>query len=65
MAIATPGITLLFSIRVLPMMPARPPKTAMSTSQMVGSVRASSSEEAVSIGDRVKYIAEVITDRVT
>ena len=64
-AIATPGITLLFSMRVLPIIPANPPKTAISTSQIVGSVRAKSSEDAVSIGENVKYRAEVKTERVT
>ena len=53
-AMATPGMTLVFSFRVTPMMPARPPHTAMSTSQTVGMVRASSSEWAVEMGEREK-----------
>ena len=48
---ATPGITLLFSLRVIPIIPASPPNNAIKTSHIVGSVRANNSEEAVEIGD--------------
>ena len=53
-AIATPGMTFPPSLRVIPMMPASPPKTAIKTSQMVGDVRASSSDEGVAMGVREK-----------
>ena len=45
----------LGSLRVSPIMPAAPPKKAISTSQMVGAVRASSSEEASDSGVIRKY----------
>lgn len=35
-AIATPGITFDFSVRVIPMIPASPPHNAINTSQIVG-----------------------------
>lgn len=43
-----------FSFRVLPMAPAIPPASAMITSQMVGDVRAKSSEDASLMGEREK-----------
>lgn len=58
-AIATPGITLDFSRRVMPMMPARPPVSAISTSHRVGVVRASSSDRASSSGVTREYRVEV------
>ena len=59
-AMATPGITLLaLSFLVEPMQPARPPQKAISTSQMVGWVRASSSEVELEMGVMLKYSVEV------
>ena len=57
-AMATPGITLVFSFRVAATMPARPPNSAMSTSHRVGVVRASSSLWASLKGVIQKYSAE-------
>ena len=45
-AIATPGITLLFSVLVIAIMPASPPKAAIKTSQIEGEVLAKISDEA-------------------
>ena len=64
-AIATPGMTLLFSILVFPTAPAIPPHRAINTSQMVGEVRAISSEEGVEMGVNEKYIVEAIKAKPT
>ena len=56
---ATPGISVVFSRRVRPIMPAAPPKKAISTSQIVGDVRASNSDCAFVNGDSAKYSVEV------
>ena len=53
-AIATPGIIFPFAFLVAPTMPAIPPKKAMKASQMVGFVRAKSSEAALPNGVRAK-----------
>ncbi len=53
-AIATPGMTLLAFFLVLPMPPAMPPKSAMSTSQSVGLVLAIISLVAAVSGVSVK-----------
>ena len=56
MAIATPASTVPFSLREFSSMPATPPKVAMSTSYMVGLVRARSSVCWVSCrGEIMKY----------
>jgi hypothetical protein len=49
-AMATPGISVVGSFRVCPIMPAAPPKKAISTSQIVGDVRANSSDETSDSG---------------
>ena len=54
-AIATPGITVfVLSILVCPMIPAIPPKNAISTSKNVGDVHASSSTVGSLTGDKRK-----------
>ena len=64
-AIATPGMTLLFSCRVLPIAPAIPPHRAMMTSQAVGAVRASISGDGVVMGVSEKYTAAVSKAKTT
>jgi hypothetical protein len=49
-AIAAPGNTFHFSLLAVAMIAANPPKKAISTSQIAGVVRASSSECASLIG---------------
>lgn len=53
-AMATPGIKVVFSLRVSPIMPAAPPKNAISTSHRVGVVRATNSEYACDKGESRK-----------
>ena len=61
-AIATPGITVFaLSSLVCPMIPAIPPKNAMSTSKNVGDVLASSSTVGSLTGERKKYMDAAIT----
>ena len=58
-AMATPEITVPLSLRLISMMPAKPPKSAISTSYMVGLVRARSSVGfSSSRGDTRKYMLE-------
>ena len=54
-AMATPGIRFDLTRRVTPITPARPPNRAISTSQIDGVVRASSSEWACVSGVNQKY----------
>lgn len=58
-AIATPGITYDLLRRVAAVLPASPPNRAISTSQMVGVVRASNSVCPWDNGVMAKYSAEV------
>ena len=60
-AIATPGITLPFSLVATATIPARPPTKAMNTSYMVGEVRANNSDCTSSSGVKAKYIVAVVT----
>ena len=53
-AMATPGMTLLFSLREPARMPVKPPNKATNTSRNVGLVRANSSLPASSIGEMRK-----------
>ena len=61
-AIATPGITVFaLSILVCPMIPASPPKKAISTSKKVGDVLASNSTVGSLIGESQKKIDAAAT----
>ncbi|MNT81164.1 hypothetical protein D3C72_2207320 [compost metagenome] len=60
---ATPGIGLPFSTRVMAMTPTSPPKKAINTSYILGEVRAKSSDCASLNGLIVKYKNE--TSRLT
>ena len=54
-AMATPGITLFFSVLVLPIAPAIPPAKAIKTSHIVGLVLANNSSVVPVNGDIKKY----------
>lgn len=58
-AMATPGMALLFSVRDAATIPAKPPKNAINTSKTVGDVLDNISDCASVNGDNLKYSAEV------
>ena len=64
-AMATPGITLLFSVLVLPIAPAMPPAKAIKTSHIVGLVRANNSSVVPVKGDIKKYTVAVKSAKTT
>ena len=59
-AIATPGITFVFSFLVVATIPAKPPKNPINTSHTVGVVLASSSDWAELSGEIKKYKVDVV-----